>query len=195
MSNIQEILSFISFAEDEESKGYVPGYDFPNGQDSDWRGYIRLLGVVKHDLDSLEYNIYHTFMLEIKKKLSKMVVPALIESQSLPGFITSEGSGVFSKMLGGIGGAPQPAAKMDDILNLLNKVWKCLKIYYMEESVTHQVMTELLKLIGQLSFNDLLMRRNFSSWKRGKSISQVKWYVVDFPQAMQIQYNVTRIEG
>nr|AEG78620.1 MYO2 [Cryptococcus gattii] len=178
LSNIQEILSFISFAEDEESKGYVPGYDFPNGQDSDWRGYIRLLGVVKHDLDSLEYNIYHTFMLEIKKKLSKMVVPALIESQSLPGFITSEGSGVFSKMLGGIGGAQQPAAKMDDILNLLNKVWKCLKIYYMEESVTHQVMTELLKLIGQLSFNDLLMRRNFSSWKR----------------AMQIQYNVTRIE-
>ncbi|KAE8540330.1 hypothetical protein D1P53_003275 [Cryptococcus gattii VGV] len=166
LSNIQEILSFISFAEDEESKGYVPGYDFPNGQDSDWRGYIRLLGVVKHDLDSLEYNIYHTFMLEIKKKLSKMVVPALIESQSLPGFITSEGSGVFSKMLGGIGGAQQPAAKMDDILNLLNKVWKCLKIYYMEESVTHQVMTELLKLIGQLSFNDLLMRRNFSSWKR-----------------------------
>lgn len=195
MSNIQEILSFISFAEDEESKGYIPGYDFPNGQDSDWRGYIRLLGVVKHDLDSLEYNIYHTFMLEIKKKLSKMVVPALIESQSLPGFITSEGSGVFSKMLGGIGGAQQPAAKMDDILNLLNKVWKCLKIYYMEESVTHQVMTELLKLIGQLSFNDLLMRRNFSSWKRGKSISQVKWYVVDFSQAMQIQYNVTRIEG
>ncbi|OXG51031.1 hypothetical protein C355_02471 [Cryptococcus neoformans Th84] len=178
LSNIQEILSFISFAEDEESKGYVPGYDFSNGHDSDWRGYIRLLGVVKHDLDSLEYNIYHTFMLEIKKKLSKMVVPALIESQSLPGFITSEGSGVFSKMLGGIGSAQQPAAKMDDILNLLNKVWKCLKIYYMEESVTHQVMTELLKLIGQLSFNDLLMRRNFSSWKR----------------AMQIQYNVTRIE-
>jgi len=67
---------------------------------------------------------------------------------------------------------------MDDILNLLNKVWKSLKSFYMEESVIHQVITELLKLIGVTSFNDLLMRRNFSSWKR----------------AMQIQYNITRIE-
>jgi len=41
-----------------------------------------------------------------------------------------------------------------------------------------QVITELLKLIGVTSFNDLLMRRNFSSWKR----------------AMQIQYNITRVE-
>jgi len=48
----------------------------------------------------------------------------------------------------------------------------------MEESVVQQVITELLKLIGVTSFNDLLMRRNFSSWKR----------------AMQIQYNITRIE-
>ena len=56
---------------------------------------------------------------------------------------------------------------MDDILNLLNKVWKSLKSYYMEDSVMQQAITELLKLIGVTSFNDLLMRRNFSSWKRG----------------------------
>ena len=58
---------------------------------------------------------------------------------------------------------------MDDVLNLLNKVWKCLKSYYMEVSVIQQVFTELLKLIGVTSFNDLLMRRNFCSWKRGAS--------------------------
>ncbi|ODO03097.1 hypothetical protein I350_05942 [Cryptococcus amylolentus CBS 6273] len=179
LSNVQEILSFICVAEADASKGYAPGSDHHNARELDWEAYARLISVVKHDLDSLEYNIYHTFMLEIKKKLSKMVIPALIESQSLPGFITSDGSGrMLSKMLGGIGGNQQPAATMDDILNLLNRVWKCLKSYYMEESVMHQVITELLKLIGQISFNDLLMRRNFSSWKR----------------AMQIQYNITRIE-
>ncbi|WVQ83994.1 hypothetical protein IAT38_006139 [Cryptococcus sp. DSM 104549] len=165
LSNVQELLSFISVAEDDASKGYAPGAD--GGRDLDWGSYDRLIGVVKHDLDSLEYNIYHTFMLEAKRKLSKMVVPALIESQSLPGFITSDGSGrMFSRMLSGMGGATQPAATMDDILNLLNRVWKCLKSYYMEESVMHQVVTELLKLIGQISFNDLIMRRNFCSWKR-----------------------------
>jgi len=124
---------------------------------------------VKHDLDSLEYNIFHTWMLEVKKRLNKMIIPALIESQSLPGFITSDGSGrMFSRMLQGMQGQTTPAASMDDILNLLNKVWKCLKSYYMEESVMQQVVTELLKLIGQIAFNDLIMRRNFCSWKRGE---------------------------
>lgn len=131
----------------------------------DWGDYERLVTVVKHDLDSLEYNIYHTWMVETKKKLSKMVIPALVESQSLPGFTTSDGGGrLFNRLLNS---NSTPAYNMDDILNLLNKVWKSLKSYYMEESVVQQVVTELLKLIGVTSFNDLLMRRNFSSWKRG----------------------------
>jgi len=135
----------------------------------DWADYERLVSVVKHDLDSLEYNIYHTWMLETKKKLSKMVIPALIESQSLPGFTTNDGGGrLFNRLLNG---NSQPAYSMDDILNLLNKVWKSLKSYYLEETVVQQVVTELLKLIGVTSFNDLLMRRNFSSWKRGACFS------------------------
>lgn len=166
---MQEILSFICVAEADAQQGVAPGMDEPGGRELDWEAYERLVGIVKHDLDSLEYNIYHTWMLEVKKKLGKMVIPALVESQSLPGFITSDGSGrMFSRMIGMGSSSSQPSASMDDILNLLNKVWKCLKSYYMEESVMQQVVTELLKLIGTIAFNDLIMRRNFCSWKRGK---------------------------
>src|ERR1700760_2430035 len=149
-------------------QGIGPGGE-PGGREFEWTDYERLVTVVKHDLDSLEYNIYHTWMQEAKKRLLKMVVPALIESQSLPGFTTSDGGGgrLFNRLLNT---NTQPAYSMDDILNLLNKVWKSLKSYYMEESVVQQVVTELLKLIGVTSFNDLLMRRNFSSWKRGEFI-------------------------
>ncbi|TFK72566.1 hypothetical protein BDN72DRAFT_316382 [Pluteus cervinus] len=175
LSNVHEMLSFICVAESDMLQGIGPGEENAVRQ-FDWNDYERLVTVVKHDLDSLEYNIYHTWMLETKKKLSKMVIPALIESQSLPGFTTSDGGGrLFNRLLNN---NSQPAFSMDDILNLLNKVWKSLKSYYMEDSVVQQVTTELLKLIGVTSFNDLLMRRNFSSWKR----------------AMQIQYNITRIE-
>ena len=132
--------------------------------------------IVKHDLDSLEYNIYHTWMQETKKRLNKMVVPALVESQSLPGFVTNDSGGRLLNRL--LAGNSAPSYSMDDILALLNKTWKCLKSYYVEPSVTQQVVTELLKMIGVTSFNDLLMRRNFCSWKR----------------AMQIQYNITRLE-
>jgi myosin-5 len=114
-------------------------------------------------------------MKELKKRLFKMVIPAVIESQSLPGFITNENNRFITKF---ITGPTTPAFSMDDLLNFLNKVWKAMKSYYVEMSVIQQVVTELLKLIGVTSFNDLLMRRNFCSWKR----------------AMQIQYNITRIE-
>ena len=160
-------------AEADASQGIAPGPE-DGGRELDWAAYEHLVGVVKHDLDSLEYNIYHTWMTEVKKRLAKMVIPALIESQSLPGFVSSDGSGrMFSRMLQNMGQSQTPSASMDDVLNLLNKVWKCLKSYYMEESVMQQVITELLKLIGQLAFNDLIMRRNFCSWKRGGS--SLRW--------------------
>ncbi|GAA5892933.1 hypothetical protein JCM6882_006898 [Rhodosporidiobolus microsporus] len=175
LSNVHEILSFVCIAESDILQGIGPGGE-GIGRDYDWDDYERLVTIVKHDLDSLEYNIYHTWMQETKKRLHKMVIPALIESQSLPGFVTSDSGGrLFNRL---VGGNQPPAFSMDDILNLLNKVWKSLKSYYVEHSVVQQAITELLKLIGVSSFNDLLMRRNFSSWKR----------------AMQIQYNITRLE-
>jgi myosin-5 len=150
-------------------QGIGPGYDDVQGRELNWDEYERLVGVVKHDLDSLEYNIYHTWMQEIKAKLLKMVVPALIESQSLPGFIISDGGGrLFNRALQAMQGS-QPTHNMEEILDILSKVYKCLKGYFMEESVLHQAITELLKLIGVTGFNDLLMRRNYCSWKRGGS--------------------------
>jgi len=67
---------------------------------------------------------------------------------------------------------------MDDLLSLLNNVFKAMKAYYLEDTIITQTVTELLRLVGVTAFNDLLMRRNFLSWKRG----------------LQINYNITRIE-
>ena len=146
-------------------QGIGPASETIRGDDFPWDNYERLVGIVKHDLDSLEYNIYHSWMTATKNRLNKMVIPALIESQSLPGFTTSDGGGrLFNRLLNT---NTTPAYSMDDVLNLLNKVYKSLKAYFMEESVIQQVVTELLKLVGVTSFNDLLMRRNFCSWKRG----------------------------
>lgn len=165
LSNVHELLSFVCVAEQDVLQGIGPGNDEGIGRPFEWENYERLVQVVKHDLDSLEYNIYHTWIQETKRKLGKMVVPALIESQSLPGFITNEGGGrLFSRLVQGSSG---PAFSMDDILNILNKIWKALKGYHIELSVIQQVVADLLKLIGVNAFNDLLMRRSFSSWKRG----------------------------
>lgn len=164
LSNVHEMLSFVFLAE-----------DWYEAQKSDNYEYDRLLEIVKHDLESLEFNIYHTWMKVLKKKLHKMIIPAIIESQSLPGFVTNESSRFLGKLLQT---NSTPAYSMDNLLSLLNNVFRAMKAYYLEDSIITQTITELLRLVGVTAFNDLLMRRNFLSWKRG----------------LQINYNITRIE-
>ncbi|KAK4193089.1 putative myosin-2 [Podospora australis] len=164
LSNVHEMLSFVFLAE-----------DWYEAQKTDNYEYDRLLEIVKHDLESLEFNIYHTWMKVLKKKLSKMIIPAIIESQSLPGFVTNENNRFLGKLLQG---NSTPAYSMDNLLSLLNSVFRAMKAYYLEDSIINQTITELLRLVGVTAFNDLLMRRNFLSWKRG----------------LQINYNITRIE-
>ncbi|PHH51707.1 Myosin-2 [Ceratocystis fimbriata CBS 114723] len=163
LSNVHEMLSFVFLAE-----------DWYEAQKSDNYEYDRLLEIVKHDLESLEFNIYHTWMKVLKKKMQKMIIPAIIESQSLPGFVTNEGNRFLGKLLANTA----PAYTMDNLLSLLNSVFRAMKAYYLEDSIITQTITELLRLVGVTAFNDLLMRRNFLSWKRG----------------LQINYNITRIE-
>ncbi|KAI9809594.1 MAG: hypothetical protein M1825_000026 [Sarcosagium campestre] len=164
LSNVHEMLSFVFLAE-----------DWYEAQKTDNYEYDRLLEIVKHDLESLEFNIYHTWMKVLKKKLQKMIVPAIIESQSLPGFVTNESNRFLGKLLQS---NSTPAFSMDNLLSLLNNVFKAMRAYFLEDSIITQTVTELLRLVGVTAFNDLLMRRNFLSWKRG----------------LQINYNITRIE-
>ncbi|PSN59854.1 myosin-2 [Corynespora cassiicola Philippines] len=164
LSNVHEMLSFVFLAEDWYEQQKTDNFE-----------YDRLLEIVKHDLESLEFNIYHTWMKVLKKKLHKMIIPAIIESQSLPGFVTNESNRFLGKLLQSNNA---PAYSMDNLLSLLNNVYKAMKAYYLEDSIITQTVTELLRLVGVTAFNDLLMRRNFLSWKRG----------------LQINYNITRIE-
>ena len=164
LSNVHEILSFVFLAEDWYETQKDENYE-----------YARLLEIVKHDLESLEFNIYHTWMKVLKKKLQKMIVPAIIECQSLPGFVTNENNRFLGKLLQT---NTTPAFSMDNLLSLLNNVFKAMKAFYLEDTIIVQAVTELLRLVGVNAFNDLLMRRNFLSWKRG----------------LQINYNITRIE-
>ncbi|KAF8978491.1 Myosin type-2 heavy chain 1 [Entomortierella lignicola] len=170
LSNVHELLSLICISEQEITREELVARC---GDDYDWIEYEQLVSTVKYELECLEYNIFHVWMKSLKKQLNKMIIPAIIESQALPGFITNDSGRFFNKLIGSA-----PTFSMDDLLMLFNKIWKAMSCYYVEHSVVRQVMTELLKMVGVTGFNDLLMRRNFCTWKR----------------AMQIQYNITRIE-
>ncbi|KAF9579807.1 Myosin type-2 heavy chain 1 [Lunasporangiospora selenospora] len=170
LSNVHELLSLICISEQEITREEMMARC---GNENAWYDYEQLVSTVKYELECLQYNIFHVWMKSLKKQLNKMIIPAIIESQALPGFITNDSGRFFNKLMGS-----GPTYSMDDLLMLFNKVWKAMSCYYVEHSVVRQVMTELLKMVGVTGFNDLLMRRGFCTWKR----------------AMQIQYNITRIE-
>ncbi|RCI02900.1 Myosin type-2 heavy chain 1 [Rhizopus stolonifer] len=169
-TNIHELLSIITQAEPKFQRELYQG-----GHPVGWRELEKQIRDVKYEFQCLEDNIFHSLIKEIKKCYGKMVVPAIIESQSLPGFITNNSGKFLSRILMT---STTPAYNMDDLLTFLNKVHRTMTCYSIEPSVIQQVLGEVLKMTGTMSFNDLLMRKNFSSWKR----------------AMQIQYNITRIE-
>ncbi|KAG8404988.1 Myosin type-2 heavy chain 1 [Metarhizium acridum] len=83
--------------------------------------YDRLLEIVKHDLESLEFNIYHTWMKVLKKKLHKMIIQLSLNRNLFPGFITNESNRFLGKLLQS---NSAPAYSMDNLLSLLNSVFR-----------------------------------------------------------------------
>ncbi|KAI9272034.1 P-loop containing nucleoside triphosphate hydrolase protein [Sporodiniella umbellata] len=174
LSNTNELLSLV-FSVERELEQEMHYNSIHGRRAVGWHDFEKLVSNMKYELQCLQDNIYFHWLSELKKRLNKMAVPALIETQSLPGFIATDSNRFFGKILSS---NSQPAFVMDDLLNFMNRVHRTMKTYYLNPYVIEQVLNELLSLIGITAFNDLVMRRNFNSWKR----------------AMQIQYNITRLE-
>lgn len=170
LSNTHELYSFVSFAQSTIIANDTISNELSSAE---YDEYLNLVAVVKEDFESLSYNIYNLWMKKMEKDLEKKATNAVILSQSLPGFMAPENSPFLSKVF-----SQGSQYKMDDILSFFNTVFWSMKTYFIEQEVVNEVITELLRFVDATCFNDLIMRRNFLSWKRG----------------LQLNYNVTRLE-
>ncbi|KAG1149991.1 hypothetical protein G6F37_006080 [Rhizopus arrhizus] len=172
LSNTSELLSLIYSVEQELEKEMQSSQRRPAVS---WNDIEKQTTNIKHELQCVQDSIYYHWLTELKKALSKMVIPAVIETQSLPGFTINDSSRMFGRMMSN---SNQQPYSLDDLLDFMNRVYSTMISYYVDHYIMEQVVSEMLKYIGITAFNDLIMRRNFNSWKR----------------AMQIQYNITRLE-
>ncbi|RCK63086.1 Myosin-2 [Candida viswanathii] len=170
LSNTHELYSFVSYAQHTIIANDNLAHEM---SEEEFDEYLKLVAVVKEDFESLSYNIYNMWMKKMEKDLEKKAVSAVVLSQSLPGFMAPESSPFLAKVF-----SPGVQYKMDDILSFFNTVYWAMKSYFIEPEVINEVIIELLRFVDALCFNDLIMRRNFLSWKRG----------------LQLNYNVTRLE-
>ena len=134
-----------------------------------------VLATFQNELKHVTEGLYNGWIRQFKKRLDEMIVPAVVENQSLPGYICGQDTGYWSPWANK---QHSTSFTIDQLINFLTKLNKSMEFYYLEQSIRTQVLTELVRLIGVNSFNHILVRKNFCTWKRG----------------VQIQYNVSRLE-
>nr|6IXO_A Chain A, Myosin-2 [Saccharomyces cerevisiae S288C]6IXP_A Chain A, Myosin-2 [Saccharomyces cerevisiae S288C]6IXP_D Chain D, Myosin-2 [Saccharomyces cerevisiae S288C] len=164
LANVRELYSFVVFA----LNSILTEETFKNGMtDEEYKEYVSLVTELKDDFEALSYNIYNIWLKKLQKQLQKKAINAVVISESLPGFSAGETSGANTEEY-----------TMDDILTFFNSIYWCMKSFHIENEVFHAVVTTLLNYVDAICFNELIMKRNFLSWKRG----------------LQLNYNVTRLE-
>ncbi|ORZ20537.1 P-loop containing nucleoside triphosphate hydrolase protein [Absidia repens] len=156
LTNVHELLSLVWTTETFKTSAHQQAVD-------------QLSRKIKYELQRLEIDLFGQALKEIHIKLNKIVVPAVIESQSLPGFLATDAGRMFSS---------QAVYTMDDLIRYFDHMMLLLDRYQLELSTKEQVVNEMMKYIGVSCFNDVMGRRNYNSWKR----------------AMQIQYNLVQLE-
>ncbi|KAJ1963547.1 Myosin type-2 heavy chain 1, partial [Dipsacomyces acuminosporus] len=164
LSNVFELLSIIKTSMTEHQSST---YEYAESE--------RAMNDGMQYLETLLSDIYFGWIKDLQKRFGKLIIPGVVESEALPGFTASD-SGFFNRLMGT--GTRESTVKIENVLSFFNHIWRTMEFYYVDQAIMRQIMSELLCNIGVTAFNNIIMRRNFCSWKRG----------------MQIQYNLTRIE-
>ncbi|OMH86142.1 Myosin-2 [Zancudomyces culisetae] len=164
LSNVFELLSIVKTSMTERQ---AAGFEYVESE--------RAMTEGMQFLESLLSDIYFGWAKDLQRRFVKLVIPAVVESEALPGFTANDNS-FFNRIIGSVN--RDSPIKIENILNFFTNVWKIMEFYYVDTAIMKQIMSEFLCTIGITAFNNIIMRRNFCSWKRG----------------MQIQYNLTRIE-
>ena len=169
LTNVRELYSFVVFAQESIVSDESYNKDL---NEEEYNEYVSLVTELREDFESLSYNIYNIWLKKLQKELQKKVIPAVILSEALPGF-KNENTGFLPKIF-----SSTTEYTMDDILTFFNNIYWCMKSFHVENGVFRDTVITLLNYVDAICFNDLIMRRNFLSWKRG----------------LQLNYNVTRLE-
>ncbi|KAJ1663169.1 Myosin type-2 heavy chain 1 [Coemansia sp. RSA 1813] len=164
LSNVFELLSIIKTSMTEHQSS---AHEYAESE--------RAMNDGMQYLESLLSDIYFGWIKDLQKRFVKLIIPGVVESEALPGFTASD-SGFFNRLMGT--GPRESSVKIENVLSFFNHIWRSMEFYYVDPAIMRQIMSELLCNIGVTAFNNIIMRRNFCSWKRG----------------MQVQYNLTRIE-
>ncbi|XP_015251514.1 PREDICTED: unconventional myosin-Va-like [Cyprinodon variegatus] len=131
-------------------------------------------------LSDLCIQAYQQLLSITETRLQKLIVPALLESETIAGLSGSAVKQVVSRRRAG--SDPRPvgadAPTMASVLRQLRTLHSAMSRQSLPHSLTEQAFKQMTYLICACALNNLLLRKDVCSWSRG----------------MQIRYNVSVLE-
>ncbi|XP_066522959.1 unconventional myosin-Vc [Hoplias malabaricus] len=123
-------------------------------------------------LSDLAIHIYHQFINIMEDALFPMIVPAMLEHESLQGISSMKPTG-FRKRSNSLledGRSEGQAYTVASILQLLNAFHSSMAQQGMELQLQGQAIRQLFYLIGATSLNSILLRKDLCSCRKGMQI-------------------------
>uniref|UniRef100_A0A8B9H9K7 Myosin VC n=1 Tax=Astyanax mexicanus TaxID=7994 RepID=A0A8B9H9K7_ASTMX len=123
-------------------------------------------------LSDLAIRIYHQFINIMEDALFPMIVPAMLEHESLQGISSMKPTG-FRKRSNSLleeGRSEGQAYSVSSILQLMNSFHNAMAQQGMELQLQGQAIRQLFYLIGATSLNSILLRKDLCSCRKGMQI-------------------------
>ncbi|KAJ3334825.1 Myosin type-2 heavy chain 1, partial [Kappamyces sp. JEL0680] len=125
-----------------------------------------------NDLKLVMAEIYYGWIKEFKKRLANMIVPAVIEHQIVQKLVAMD----FQIN-------PNSKFTIDQLLNFLSALKQNMRCYHMDESMSRQILTELLRVIGvQIQYNV----SRLEEWCTGHGIAEATLHLQQLLQAAKL---------
>lgn len=128
-------------------------------------------------LSDLLVQIYHTVLKHVEVQLTPMIVPGMLDYESLPGAGSAAAAGGRRGGHSGVAGG-KPAAKVDDIVRLFNSVLQAMQRQCVEPRLVQQVFKQLFYVVNAIMVNNLLLRKDLARLTKG----------------MQVRYNISKLQ-
>ncbi|XP_060770464.1 unconventional myosin-Vc isoform X2 [Neoarius graeffei] len=148
----------------------------------------------------LAIHIYHQFINMMEDALFPMIVPGILEHESLQGISSMKPTGFRKRsnsMLGdGLREGEGQNYSISSILQLLSDFHSCMAQQGMDQQLQGQALRQLFYLIGATSLNSILLRKDLCSCRKGMQIRCNISYLEEWLRDKGLQgYNVMETLG
>uniref|UniRef100_A0A3B3XZU9 Dilute domain-containing protein n=1 Tax=Poecilia mexicana TaxID=48701 RepID=A0A3B3XZU9_9TELE len=119
-------------------------------------------------LSDLAIQIYHQLISVMQKTLTPAIVPGMLEHESLQGISSMKPTG-FRKRSSSLY-KDSETYSISSILQELSVFYSAMSHHGMEQSLTKQAVKQLFFLIGATTFNQIMLRKDMCSCRKGMQI-------------------------